>query len=150
MSNKHKNYNQYYGNKGNQNQPKVENKPVAEETVTPVVKETIVENITIVEPAETLVYADNGPETYTVDLTTAMDNTEDNLANPWVAGVVNGCVKLNIRQAPDSEAPVVTVINAGTVVQIFTELGTKDFYNVRIESGETGYCMKKFIKVDSK
>lgn len=153
MSNKHKNYNQYYNNKGNQYQPKVENKPAAEETVTvttAVAEETITVTAPAVEETVTTGYVETVTEAVDTDISSELDVGEPDTANDWVFGIVEGCVKLNVRMAPDTEAPVVTVIDAGTTLKTFPAMGTKDFYCVRTESGVNGYCMKKFIRLYSK
>lgn len=60
-------------------------------------------------------------------------------------GVVDGCVKLNIRKAPSVDSEIITEVASGTEVQI---LGTsKDFYHICTAAGIDGFCMKKFVNV---
>lgn len=63
-------------------------------------------------------------------------------------GYVSSCVKLNMRDAADANAEVITVIDAGTKVKIVDDQD-EDFYKVTIKLAKdeflTGYCMKKFI-----
>lgn len=151
MSNKHKNYGQYYNNRNNGGNNQGNNKPVVEETV--VVEATVEE--AVVEPVVEETVTNVVSETHTVDLFTApvesvIDADPQPDLAPEITGVVTGCAKLNVRQEPDPETPVVVVINAGTTVEIFPMMETEDFYNVCTETGAMGYCMKKYIKVDSK
>lgn len=69
---------------------------------------------------------------------------------PKVVGVVAGCVKLNVRQRASGIAPVLVVIPEGSPVEVFPAESTNEFYKICTEFGAEGYCMKKFIKVDSK
>lgn len=55
--------------------------------------------------------------------------------------------KLNVRTEPNKEAKVVTIIDENTHVLINETLSTDDWYEVVIEPGVTGFCMKEFIKV---
>lgn len=58
-------------------------------------------------------------------------------------GIVTGCTKLNIRKAPKADAPIVTVVDAGTELKIFDpEKATNGWYKV-----EKGYCMTKYVKL---
>lgn len=60
-----------------------------------------------------------------------------------VLGKVAGCAHLNIRKKPDGD--VIGVIPEGSSVIIDDELTHEDWYEVTIESGIKGFCMKKFI-----
>ena len=58
-------------------------------------------------------------------------------------GIVTGCDKLNIRKAPKSDAPVVTIVDAGTELKIFDpEKAINGWYKT-----EKGYCMKQYVKI---
>jgi hypothetical protein len=154
MSNKHKNYGQYYNNRpnnGGNNQGN--NKPVVEETV--LAEAPVADEVPVVEPVVEETITNVVPESYSVDLSVApvepvIDADPRPDLPPEITGVVTGCVKLNVRAEADSEAPVVVVINAGATVEIFPMMETKDFYNVCTETGAKGYCMKKFIAVNPK
>lgn len=61
-------------------------------------------------------------------------------------GVVN-CNYLNVREAPDPEADVLTVVEKGAEILIDFDVSTDDFYSVCTETGVEGYCMKQFIEV---
>lgn len=64
-----------------------------------------------------------------------------------VHGVVIDCAKLNVRELPNPDAPVVTIIKASSKVLVDETESTDDFYKVCTETGIEGYCMKKFIAV---
>lgn len=58
-------------------------------------------------------------------------------------GVVAGCEKLNIRKAPKSDAPVVTIVDAGTELKIFDpDKAINGWYKT-----EKGFCMKQYVKI---
>ena len=64
-------------------------------------------------------------------------------------GVVEGCAKLNVREAANKTAGILCVINKGDVVAIDRANSTDDFYKV-ITNNEIkveGYCVKDFIKI---
>lgn len=105
------------------NQPKVEETPaVVEEPVDIVEEEIMVEEPEIVEPE----------------------------INEAVYGIVDGCKALNVREAPNTKAAILSILAAGNVVHIIEEEFTEDFYAVNVEVGGVefdGYCMKKFIRL---
>lgn len=61
-------------------------------------------------------------------------------------GVVTDCLELNVRKQPSKDAEVLKTINALTEVVILKEIN--EFYEVALKTGESGYCMKKYIAVD--
>lgn len=61
-------------------------------------------------------------------------------------GVVENCVRLNVRKEPKSNAAVLKIIDAGTEVVVIDE-PTDDFYKVQV-AGYTGFCMKEFITIE--
>ena len=62
-------------------------------------------------------------------------------------GTVTGCAKLNVRRKPAAGAEVVSVIDAGTVVEIDEAKSTAEWYKVIVPAVNEGYCMRKFITV---
>lgn len=63
-------------------------------------------------------------------------------------GIVTGCEKLNIRDKSSKDGKVLTVLNKGTEVEVYTQAPTTpDFYKVKTASGLEGYCMKQFITI---
>ena len=57
------------------------------------------------------------------------------------------CKMLNVREAPDVEADVITVLHKDSEVMIDVDASTDEFYSVCTESGIEGFCMKEFINV---
>ena len=61
-------------------------------------------------------------------------------------GTVN-CARLNARVSPMANASVVCVLDCGAKVSI-TDDSDDVFYNIYTETGDYGYCMKKFITIE--
>lgn len=61
-------------------------------------------------------------------------------------GVVSGCMKLNVRANPKSDADVLCVLDANSEMKIDMNKSTDEWYCVRTAAGVDGYCMKKFVK----
>lgn len=64
-----------------------------------------------------------------------------------VIGVVTDCVKLNVREFPNTTAPILGIITAATELAIIEEESTADFYKICTSAGLEGYCMKKFVTI---
>lgn len=62
-------------------------------------------------------------------------------------GLVSNCKKLNVREKPTVEAPVVCEIVCRTELMIDEKESTEEFYKVRTAAGIEGFCMKKFIAI---
>lgn len=80
-------------------------------------------------------------------------STEDNqIVCPekceYVSGTVVGCTKLNVREHPNADANVKSVIDSGSEVKVCTAHNYDDWYEVCTASGVEGYCMAKFIAVN--
>ena len=70
--------------------------------------------------------------------------------NEAVYGIVEDCKMLNVREAASTNAKIISVIPAGTVVRIIEEESTDEFYGVYVENDNVdfdGFCMKKFIRL---
>ncbi len=63
------------------------------------------------------------------------------------AGIVTDCLKLNLRERPDSDAAVLAVIPALTEVAVDMEASTDSFYKVCTAAGIEGFCMRKYIAI---
>ena len=61
-------------------------------------------------------------------------------------GLVSNC-KLNVREKPTVEAPVVCEIVCQTELMIDEKESTEEFYKVCTAAGIEGFCMKKFIAI---
>ena len=64
-----------------------------------------------------------------------------------VLAVVTNCRKLNIREAPNMDADIVTVLPAGSEVMVDVKHSIDDFYKVCNAVGIEGYCMKQYIEL---
>lgn len=64
-------------------------------------------------------------------------------------GKVADCELLNVRKQPSANAEVVCTIGRNTDVEIDDAKSTSNFYKICVASGVEGFCMKRFIKVDS-
>ena len=82
------------------------------------------------------------PVTPIPELDTTTDEPE------MLEGVVANCVKLNVRNAPNANAPVVCTIPRGTEVEVIEEESTDEFYKVYTASGIEGFCMKQYVTVE--
>lgn len=77
------------------------------------------------------------------------ENSEhtDEISVERVVGVVSDCLRLNIRKEPKMDAPIVCVVNVLSELSIDPNNSTDEWFNVYTESGNTGFCLKKFVAV---
>lgn len=66
-----------------------------------------------------------------------------------LVGIVIDCKNLNVREQPDGEADVLGTIPADSEILIDESESTSEFYKVCAVSGLEGFCMKKYIAVQS-
>ena len=125
-----KNYTNYSNKSVNK---EVEKETVVEETVEEQVVEAVEENTE--EAVETPV------EETTEEV--VEEASDDEILD---IGVVTDCLKLNVRKQPSKDAEVLKTIDALTEVIILKEVN--DFYEVALKTGESGYCMKKYIAIN--
>ncbi len=62
-------------------------------------------------------------------------------------GVVVNCKRLNIREGPTVDAPVIGEVACQTELIIEEADSTEEFYKICTASGIEGFCMKKFIAI---
>jgi uncharacterized protein YgiM (DUF1202 family) len=62
-------------------------------------------------------------------------------------GLVSNCKKLNVREKPTVESPVVCEIDCQTELMVDEKESTEEFYKVYTVAGIEGFCMKKFIAI---
>ena len=78
------------------------------------------------------------------------ENIEDLVEVEPKCGVVDYCKMLNVREWGEANAPIISIIAAGTTVEIVEEESTEDFYGVHVDNDGIefdGFCMKKFIRL---
>ena len=67
---------------------------------------------------------------------------------PTIGSVVD-CIMLNVRKEPSIESEVLCEISWSTEIMVYEEESTGEFYKICTASGVEGYCMKKFISINS-
>lgn len=113
------------------------------ESVETVVEDAVEPAETVVEPIEIAVEdVEQEPKIEEVKI------EEPKIEEPEsIVGIVTDCLKLNVREHPNSTAAILGVITASTDLIIIEEESTKDFYKICTSAGLEGYCMKKFITI---
>lgn len=87
-------------------------------------------------------------ETTTEVMQTEKVEQEPEVEEPkFVTGIVTDCVKLNVREDPNSTATILGTITAATELIVSKEESTEDYYKICTSVGLEGYCMKKFITI---
>lgn len=64
-----------------------------------------------------------------------------------VYGTVFKCSMVNIRKAPEKNAPVVATIRRNNTVTVDIDESTAEFYKIRTLTGIEGFCMREFIDI---
>ena len=67
---------------------------------------------------------------------------------PTIGSVVD-CNTLNVRKEPSIESEVLCEISWSTELMVYEDESTDEFYKICTASGIEGYCMKKFISINS-
>lgn len=62
-------------------------------------------------------------------------------------GLVTDCDKLNIRERPTVESPVVCEVVCQAELVIDEKGSTEQFYKVCTDAGIEGFCMREFITI---
>lgn len=57
------------------------------------------------------------------------------------------CVRLNIRETPDTQANILTTVNAGVEIVVDDTSLDKNWCSVKLPNGLKGYAMRKFLKI---
>ena len=63
----------------------------------------------------------------------------------YAVGVVANCNSLNVREHPDRSAAVITVLRAGSEVQVDVGAKLDTWVHVYTATGLDGFCMKEYI-----
>lgn len=128
----HKNYRQYI-NQRETVKPVDESMPI-EEAI-----EEVIENPTE-ETVETL------EEVIEETVDKSVEETIEEYANEQF-GKVTGCLKLNIRKEPNTDAYIECVINEGSELKIDKSKSIEGWFRVCAANGVEGYCMSKFVEI---
>lgn len=68
------------------------------------------------------------------------------VANPEpISGIVDNCIRLNVREKPSIDAEILTALEAGSEVRLLKDEMENGFYKVCTASGLEGYCMCEYI-----
>ena len=62
-----------------------------------------------------------------------------------ITGVVDNCLRLNIREKPSIDAEILTSLAAGSEVRLLKNEIENGFYKICTASGLEGYCMCEYI-----
>lgn len=64
-----------------------------------------------------------------------------------VIGIVTNCLRLNVREKPNINAPIITEVNDLSELMIDLVASNEEWYSVCTEAGIEGFCMKKFVAI---
>lgn len=64
-----------------------------------------------------------------------------------IKGRVKNCRYLNVREKASLESKVLGAIEVNDIVSINEELSTTDFYAIKTDEIESGYCLKQYIDI---
>lgn len=84
-----------------------------------------------------------------VDSATEVEQSVVETEPEAVTGVVVNCAKLNVREQMSTNSKVLCVLPASTEVVVFMDEEYDDWYYVCTEDQTLGYCMKKYISINS-
>ena len=62
-----------------------------------------------------------------------------------ITGVVNNCLRLNVREKPSVDAEILTALEAGSEVRLLKDEIENGFYKICTASGLEGYCMCEYV-----
>lgn len=62
-----------------------------------------------------------------------------------LTGIVVGCKRLNVREAPEPGSAILVVIPAQSEVMVEADASTDEFYKICTAAGIQGFCMKEYI-----
>ena len=84
-------------------------------------------------------------EEVTVEETT---ETEDASLTFDTTGVVIGCLRLNIRSAPNADAHVICTVPVNERLTIHLNRMTEYWHSVTTSDGTRGFCMKQYVDIE--
>ena len=73
--------------------------------------------------------------------------TQNEPENISVVGKVAGCVRLNVRKSPRTDAEVLCEVSNNSELLIDTDQSTDKWFKVCTAAGTEGFCMKKYVAV---
>lgn len=78
--------------------------------------------------------------------TTHIDSAEEVTKKPESRTARVNCEKLNVRKKASLNGDVLTIIDFDAQVTIVSEKEDSDWVKVTLSTGETGFCMKEFLR----
>lgn len=66
-----------------------------------------------------------------------------------IKGTVVGCTKLNVREQMNIKATVLCTLPVSSEVKVIADEVHDEWYHVFTKTGVEGFCMKKYISVNS-
>lgn len=60
--------------------------------------------------------------------------------------VVDGCMKLNVREEPSLSGKIISVLNRGDILEKTNATENGAFSEVRLLTGQYGYAMTQYLK----
>ena len=64
-----------------------------------------------------------------------------------ITGIVDNCIRLNVREKPSIDAEILTALEAGSEVRLLKDEIENGFYKICTASGLEGYCMCEYIVI---
>ena len=108
------------------------------------------EKVTPEEVIEPTIEDDSATEVSEVtEVVDVVEETAPKAEPKTVIGVVANCSKLNVREQMHTKAAVLCVLPASTEVKVIADEKHDEWYHVITENGVEGFCMKKYISINS-
>ncbi len=70
---------------------------------------------------------------------------EPEVAKDPIFGTIENCVRVNVREAPSTEANVLVMLESGAEIRILDDEVVHGFYKICTASGIEGYCMCEYV-----
>ena len=71
----------------------------------------------------------------------------DVVKSEHITGIVDNCIRLNVREKPSIDAEILTALEAGSEVRLMKDEIENGFYKICTASGLDGYCMREYIVI---
>lgn len=90
---------------------------------------------------------ENPVEEMDSELVEPKNEEDESVSTKVLLGVVTNCRRLNVREEPNKDSNILTTIDSGKSVTIYSDESTDGWYRVSIEDNVKGYCMKEYISI---
>lgn len=75
-----------------------------------------------------------------------MSQRSSSTKKPMTVKVVN-CSRLAVREYPDPEARVSTIVNKDDILKVASDYQDETFSKILLKAGQVGYAMTKYLEV---